>query len=836
MLCAISATSQATTTAPKDLGVLNKNQIEYWLKKRGELAEDANDAQVQAAIDLYIGKTEKSPEQLKLEAIRHQHSEVSHTTTKLLTKQQAAAQVSINQSSTETEVKVLALLVEFSDLTHDDNGLTTYDTSMYYADYSTEHYREMLFSSSGYEGPSGQTLNSAKQYYEDQSGGSFTFDGEVFGWIQVDNTAAYYGANDDDGDLNVQELVIEAVTKLMAQGVDLSSYDQTDLDDIDGDGITNEPDGIIDHVMLFHASIGEEAGGGILGSEAIWSHRFYVDYTPVEIESDQPLLWGYTINPIDAAIGVVVHEFGHDLGLPDEYDLGYNDVSEPVSLWSVMSTGSWAGSPSGTEPSSFSPYAKNYFFNRYGGNWIVQQELSLSELDEEGVEIDLVESVNHDGEVNQVVVELPATQEEFPAPYAGDYQYYSQAENSTTSSISWSVTLPSDASLLTLLARWEIEDDYDYAQVLINDQALAGDTTSTDNPYYGSIGAYISGDSSDLAASTLDGWYQLEFDVSAYAGQTVTLSVDYVTDTYVLESGVAIDEVNLTTSSGTMAIDDAETEGVATLDGFIRISDTIDGSAHRYFVELRSTNGFDSGLDSTYPYSGGVVVWYRNEAYTDNNVGEHPGYGFIGVVDADQNMIGTQDTALQIRDAAFGLNEQSYYYLDSYLEPNPYFDDALDYSSPAQPASGLVLPELGLSMEVVEHAESSETASVVLRKDYVRPVAAEFTVSKSNLTVTLEASSSYSQGTVSYSWDMGDGSGSTLTGSTASYSYEQAGTYEITLTATDDTSETTVTSQVTVAAASSGSSSTTTSSSGGGTLSIWSLLITAALVCSRRKR
>ncbi len=37
------------------------------------------------------------------------------------------------------------------------------------------------------------------------------------------------------------------------------------------------------------------------------------------------------------------HEFGHDLGLPDEYDTQYTGQGEPVQAWSIMSGGSWAG-------------------------------------------------------------------------------------------------------------------------------------------------------------------------------------------------------------------------------------------------------------------------------------------------------------------------------------------------------------------------------------------------------------------------------------------------------------------------------------------------------------
>ena len=35
-----------------------------------------------------------------------------------------------------------------------------------------------------------------------------------------------------------------------------------------------EPDGLVDHLMVIHSGVGEEAGGGSLGSDAIWSHRW----------------------------------------------------------------------------------------------------------------------------------------------------------------------------------------------------------------------------------------------------------------------------------------------------------------------------------------------------------------------------------------------------------------------------------------------------------------------------------------------------------------------------------------------------------------------------------
>ncbi|MBL1704923.1 M6 family metalloprotease domain-containing protein, partial [Klebsiella pneumoniae] len=104
-------------------------------------------------------------------------------------------------------------------------------------------------------------------------------------------------------------------------------FDQFDQYDVNGDGNQNQPDGLIDHLMIIHAGVGQEAGGGKLGDDAIWSHRWTVGPKPFQIEGTQAKVpyWGgkmaafdYTIEPEDGAVGVFAHEYGHDLGLPDE--------------------------------------------------------------------------------------------------------------------------------------------------------------------------------------------------------------------------------------------------------------------------------------------------------------------------------------------------------------------------------------------------------------------------------------------------------------------------------------------------------------------------------------
>src|SRR5256712_3836672 len=58
----------------------------------------------------------------------------------------------------------------------------------------------------------------------------------------------------------------------------------------------------------------------------------------------------------DSPLGVSVHEFGHDLGLPDLYDTDYS--SDGAGIWDVMSEGAWNGAPRGSSPPMFSAWSK----------------------------------------------------------------------------------------------------------------------------------------------------------------------------------------------------------------------------------------------------------------------------------------------------------------------------------------------------------------------------------------------------------------------------------------------------------------------------------------------
>ncbi len=97
-------------------------------------------------------------------------------------------------------------------------------------------------------------------------------------------------------------------------------------------------------------------------------------------------------------------------------------------------------------------------------------------------------------------------------------------------------------------------------------------------------------------------------------------------------------------------------------------------------------------------------------------------------------------------------------------------------------------------------ASSSQPLQVVAPPVNVPPVA-DFTATTAGLTVNFESTSTDSDGTIaSYAWDLGDGS--TATTATAVHSYDASGTYDVTLTVTDNNGETaSKTTKVSVTAA-----------------------------------
>ena len=99
--------------------------------------------------------------------------------------------------------------------------------------------------------------------------------------------------------------------------------------------------------LIFHAGEDRSGGGGIQGYQAIWAHRgnvgsggYVADDRGTANLADDIKLDGYTMQYENVGTGVLVHEFGHDLGLPDLYS---SDGDNGVNFWSLMSSASYLG-------------------------------------------------------------------------------------------------------------------------------------------------------------------------------------------------------------------------------------------------------------------------------------------------------------------------------------------------------------------------------------------------------------------------------------------------------------------------------------------------------------
>ena len=74
-------------------------------------------------------------------------------------------------------------------------------------------------------------------------------------------------------------------------------------------------------------------------------------------------VFDYTIEPENGGVGVFSHEFGHDLGLPDEYDTSGNTggAENSTGFWTIMSSGSYGNDGTqdiGSRPIGFNAWDK----------------------------------------------------------------------------------------------------------------------------------------------------------------------------------------------------------------------------------------------------------------------------------------------------------------------------------------------------------------------------------------------------------------------------------------------------------------------------------------------
>jgi immune inhibitor A len=519
--------------------------------------------------------------------------------------------------------------------------------------FEKDHYQQLILSTEGItervrpdltdpeDGKPGIDVSgsSMRSYYNEISGGRVQFDAGprgVIAWIQVPHSEAYYGADTCAGGAPGDIADMEGLPSnprygngaatLVADVVDQINASDPNFpwQDYDTDG-----NGVIDHVVIFHAGKDKSDGGGQQGWQALWAHRgsldpdkggYVVDNggTPND-PSDDIKLNGYTMQYEDATAGVLVHEFGHDLGLPDLYNIDRNGETDVV-WWDLMSTGSHPGKLFGTKPTNMSAWSK--FALGWANPTVISptattQDIMLGQTSrpppgtEQAVRVNLP-----DTEIRYLDLQQGSTL----AWWTGNDQDWSDAR------LTHDVDLTGQTGTITMAfdIDYVIEEDWDYLFVEVS--ADGGQTytqtkgfevgtnkeiTTPDNypDPNGRLGDY--GDLKYGYTGDSGGWIRVYHDLSSYAGKQIKVRFRYATDAAFMERGAFIDNIALTANGTSILNDPVENQDGWTPELKTFANEPIVGQGWQlsngselkplyYLLEWRNFNGFDEGLRYTY--------------------------------------------------------------------------------------------------------------------------------------------------------------------------------------------------------------------------------------------
>ncbi|MEV4226248.1 immune inhibitor A domain-containing protein [Streptomyces bobili] len=661
--------------------------------------------------------------------------------------------------------KIFTILVEFGDQVDSRYGGTPGplhnqiaapdrakdNSTAWQADYNQAHFQDLYFGTAA-------GTESLKKYYEKQSSGRYSVDGKVTDWVKVPYNEARYGSNDASTGAwyAVQDGVNAWVAEREAAGdtpaeikAELAEFDQWDRYDFDGDGDFNESDGYIDHFQIVHAGEDESAGGGAQGADAIWAHRWYAFGTDAgstgpdtnklggaQIGDSGIWVGDYTIQPENGGLGVFAHEYGHDLGLPDEYDTAGGENS--TGFWTLMSSGSWLGT--GKDSIGDLP-----------GDMNAWDKLQLGWLDYEvakaGVrskhKLGLAEYNTADPQALIVALPEKTVTTDVVVPAQGATQWWSGSGDDLRNTLSRSVDLTGKSTAtLSLDGWWDIEADYDYLYTEVSTDG--SNWTPVDGKLADGSAVPRDGSGKPALTGTVDAYQKLTYSLDAYAGQKIDVRFRYATDGGVAQKGFAADQITVTADGAALFSDNAESADAAwTANGFTRIGAAItDDYAQYYIAENRQYVSYDKvlkvgpynyGFSTTrpdwvehYPYQNGLLIWKWDTSQADDNTSQHPGEGLILPIDAHPTPLKWSDGSLmrnriQAFDSTF-----SWYPTDAITlhkadvatkikaRPGvPVFDDSLSsYYDASNPLAGVKITDTDTSIKIVSEPLSGSTVTV----------------------------------------------------------------------------------------------------------------------------
>ncbi|GAA1908033.1 immune inhibitor A [Lapillicoccus jejuensis] len=552
-----------------------------------------------------------------------------------------------------------------------DGGATDDNSTYWTKNFDRAHYENMMF---------GDTGQSFKDFYAKQSNGRFLAKGDVSDWVTVPYNEARYGSNtvpQSDGYwsyINDTAQAWFAAEKAKGKTTAeikayLQQFDQVDRYDSKGDGVYNRPDGYIDHFQAIHAGEGEEAGGGKQGTDAIWSHRWYAysngqgrtgpegnKLGGVQIGDTGIWIGDYTTEPENGGLGVFTHEFGHDLGLPDLYDTQGGDNG--TGFWTLMSAGSWLNKgvdSIGTTPGYMGPWEKMQL------GWLDYQTV------QHGYDRDVkIGPADRDGATTPqaLMVTLPkkTVTTSYNTPHSGTSEWWGGSADNLNSTLTRDIDLTGARSAsVSAWLQLDTEKDYDF---------LYAEASADGGATWDQVGPAMDGTAA---------WAERTWDLGAWAGKDIQFRFRYNTDGGVHEDGPFLDDLKVVVDGTTVLSDDVEsgTNGWTAV-GFTRMGGSTSKQVeHFYLAENRVYSGYDKTLQTgpynfgwstrpdwveRFPYQNGLLVWYVDGEFTDNNTSKHPGGGLVLPVDARPKSVVFSDgfklgNRRQPFDATFGLEQ-----------------------------------------------------------------------------------------------------------------------------------------------------------------------------------
>ncbi len=503
---------------------------------------------------------------------------------------------------------------------------------------------------------SGLTVQS---YFDDQSDDTVEITGTVAPWVSVPHSEAYYGidecvpnlasrAKPDEQLGKFDDLVVQSIERLKARGGVYSTYEFWKGFDLNSDSF-------VDSLWMIHSGRGQEYGGGAQGETALWSRAsalmaydgYPMGYVVHDNDNSNPgddvRIGPFTILPEDSDIGVFIEEFGHSyFDLPDLYT---TDASNSIGWWAPMSAGIYGGELAGTrpvnmplwfrqvadcngEPCGWADPVKVITYTTPGetvvlgqagdpAGWTVPDGAYAGEIVHEGLRIDLPDQVD----------QAPNLAGDGGGAYSGVEagQHNTLARELDLAGVSAPITV-------SFSSFWDIPYIFGYGYFEV---AADGGEFATLPDLDGRFTDEAPMGVNDGWGLTRDGEGELRFDLSEYAGKSITFRLRYFTYQGTPDTGWWVDDLEVRSGEGnqteTVLRDDFESG----LDGW----DTVGWKevpfelryGHYYLVEWRNDTGFDESL-RTVPstsYSGplgrrvdrvpanvpGALVTYRNIKY-----------------------------------------------------------------------------------------------------------------------------------------------------------------------------------------------------------------------------